>query len=1082
MHVSIREETVMIPTYEAGVPCRHPMFFENRVYQGSSGRVYPYPIIETVGDTKTDKPYNAVFLENQYLKVMVLPSLGGRIQRIQNKTNGEDIVYYNEVIKPALVGLLGPWISGGIEFNWPQHHRPTTFMPVDYQLSSGNGYVSIRMSDIDRMYGTKAVTTITLYADKAYVEIEGQLYNPTPFPQTFLWWANPAIAVNDFTQSIFPPDVHAVMDHGKRDVSTFPIATGMYYKHDYSQGVDISRYKNIPVPTSYMAYHSDYDFVGSYDHRKKTGILHVADHHISPGKKQWTWGCGDFGKAWDRNLTDANGPYVELMTGVFTDNQPDFSYLESGEEKTFKQYFFPVDHTPHILNASKDLTLSVEEEDERTDTITVYSSGFSGTAHITIKGREISHIQEITLSPTQHIDLSIPHQTPLAINISTTDGSTLLSYIIADDVVSPTPTPAQPIGTPDTIPTIEELYLAAKHLEQYRHATYRSEPYYQEALKRDPHDYRCNCGYGELLLKRGLAQEAESYFRRAIQRVTKHNPNPQDSSAYTLLGLSLRFQGKDDAAFNAFYKAIWDGKQREQGFLQLALIEMKRKDWDSAAAFLEQALIHNAHNCTALGYLAITERKRGNWDRAKNLLHRLLQIDPFDMIANYELGHADEIGKNTYSLLCLAADYSDAGLQEEAINVLDACIDTKNPMPWYYRIAYTNDVSQVVHAASLEDSDYFPNTLSDLQILESVSELITKSSDPTVQQALWKVSYLLGCFWYDKRQYTQAKRSWQQANSLKPNHAKTLRCLALVFFNQDRDQNKAINAMEQAYQLSSDDGRLLFELDQLYKKCGIAPDTRKRSLDSNISVTLSRDDLTTEYVTLLNLLGEYRQALDIELTHSFHPWEGGEGKITTQYVFTRLALARQAMKDHDLEIAKKHLFATLHYPENLHEGKLEGNKDNETHYLLGCIYEEEGLMEEAATQWEAATLGLLTASGAMFYYDQSPHMLLYKGLALEKLNRRAEATACFEELTSYGKSHMDDHITVDYFAVSLPDLQVFTDDLDLRNRIHCRYLIGLGAFGNKQFNIAIESFTNVLSQDPAHWEALKHLHLAQHAQ
>ena len=321
----IREENVLIPTYGCGKPDRNPMFLEKRVYQGSSGKVYPLPVIDRIEDTKEEKSYRAVFLENDYLMVMVLPELGGRIQRALDKTNGYDFVYYNEVIKPALVGLTGPWISGGIEFNWPQHHRPTTFAPTDWQLlENTDGSVAVEMSEVDQMYGTKGKMTFILRPDRAYIEIRGQLYNRTPLPQTFLWWANPAVSVNENTQSVFPPDVNAVYDHGKRDVSTFPIATGVYYKHDYSAGVDISRYRNIPVPTSYMCASSDYNFVGGYDYGVGAGILHVADHHVSPGKKQWTWGCGDFGKAWDRNLTDANGPYIELMTGMYCDNQPDF--------------------------------------------------------------------------------------------------------------------------------------------------------------------------------------------------------------------------------------------------------------------------------------------------------------------------------------------------------------------------------------------------------------------------------------------------------------------------------------------------------------------------------------------------------------------------------------------------------------------------------------------------------------------------------------------------------------------------------------------------------------------------------------
>jgi len=177
------------------------------------------------------------------------------------------------------------------------------------------------------MFRTKGMAGFTLHPDKAYLEIKAQLYNRTNIPQTFLWWANPAVSVDDHYQSVFPPDVHAVFDHGKRDVSSFPIATGTYYKIDYSPGTDISRYKNIPVPTSYMAVNSEYNFVGGYQHDTRAGVLHVADHHVSPGKKQWTWGNGDFGIAWDRNLTDEDGPYIELMTGVYTDNQPDFSPL-----------------------------------------------------------------------------------------------------------------------------------------------------------------------------------------------------------------------------------------------------------------------------------------------------------------------------------------------------------------------------------------------------------------------------------------------------------------------------------------------------------------------------------------------------------------------------------------------------------------------------------------------------------------------------------------------------------------------------------------------------------------------------------
>jgi len=238
------------------------MFFEKRVYQGSSGVVYPHAVIEKISDEKGPHEYIAVFLENEYLLIMILPEIGGRIQRAYDKVRQRDFVYYNRVIKPALVGLAGPWISGGIEFNWPQHHRPSSFNPVDYAIEENeDGSKTVWVNEIELMFRTKGMAGFTLYPGKAYLEIKGRLFNRSPFTQTFLWWANPAVKVNDYYQSVFPPDVYAVFDHGKRDVSDFPIATGTYYKVNYSPGTDISKYSTIPVPTSYT-------------------VLYLCQHHI----------------------------------------------------------------------------------------------------------------------------------------------------------------------------------------------------------------------------------------------------------------------------------------------------------------------------------------------------------------------------------------------------------------------------------------------------------------------------------------------------------------------------------------------------------------------------------------------------------------------------------------------------------------------------------------------------------------------------------------------------------------------------------------------------------------------------------
>ena len=375
--VQVRRGELVLPTFLPAAPDKNPMFLEKRVYQGSSGKVYPLPFTDRISEKPVGRKWQAIWIENEFLRVLVLPEIGGRIHAIQDKTNGHDLIYNQHVIKPALVGLAGPWISGGIEFNWPQHHRPATFLPVDSDIEEhADGSVTVWCSDHDPMARMKGMHGVCLHPGKAYVELKARAYNRTPFSQTFLWWANVATRVHEAYQSFFPPDVFYVADHARRSMSQYPLAQGHYYGVNYGErsrtgmlngetprqfipltnggpapvhytANDLSFYANIPVPTSYMCMGSKEDFFGGYDYAANAGIVHIANHHISPGKKQWTWGNHEFGYAWDRNLTEKDdkneyGPYIEIMAGVYTDNQPDFSFLQPGETKTWSQYWYPI--------------------------------------------------------------------------------------------------------------------------------------------------------------------------------------------------------------------------------------------------------------------------------------------------------------------------------------------------------------------------------------------------------------------------------------------------------------------------------------------------------------------------------------------------------------------------------------------------------------------------------------------------------------------------------------------------------------------------------------------------------------------
>lgn len=1081
--VRIWEETVTIPTYEVGEPDKNPMFLEKRVYQGSSGKVYPYPTTEKISREKTDKEYQAVYLENQYIKVMILPELGGRIQRAYDKTNGYDFVYYNHVIKPALVGLAGPWISGGIEFNWPQHHRPTTYMPVDYEIrEQEDGSKTLLVNDVDQMYGTKGIAAFTLYPDKAYIEIKGQLYNRTSLPQTFLWWANPAVPVNDYTQSIFPPDVHSVMDHGKRAVSRFPIARGEYYKHDYSEGVDISRYKNIPVPTSYMAEQSSYDFVGGYDYQQEAGLLHVADHHISPGKKQWTWGCGDFGKAWDRNLTDEDGPYIELMTGVYTENQPDFTWLKPFEEKTFKQYFMPYKKVGAVKNATIHAALNLEVEKDHLYVIVYATERYEDAELVVEKQGEEVYREKTLLSPVDIFDKDLPvgADKPQDIKVYVeARGKVLVSYQPEEETIPELAKPAEAAKDPEELMTNEELLLTAQHIEQHRHATYLPDPYYLEGLKRDKYDIRINNAYGVLLMRRGRFAEAEKYFRMALKRLTWRSPNPYDSETYYNLGLTQFYQRKLEEAYDNFYKATWTNEQQEMSFYYLGVIACIKGELTEALAFLEKGLIKNSHNIKARGLKAVVLRRLGKKEEAKQWALENIRIDGFDYVSRNELilladsQEEAEIRKADKQRLMrnfqenylqTARDYAEAGFCQEAVELLDEC--SKDwPMLFYYKGYYQlmqgkeeEAKAAFVRAEQASPLYCFPNKLEDIAVLKAAMEKNPQGS---------KAYYYLGNLFYDKLQFEEAIKLWEQSAELCDSFPTVHRNLALAYYNKRSDFDKAREELEKAFALDETDSRVLLELDQLYKKLGTDFEKRLALYENHKSVTEERDDAMLEYVTLYNLLEKPEKAYELIMSHSFRPWEGAEGRISAQYKIALLEMAKKAMAHQNWEKAEGLLEKALVYPENLGEGKLEGTKDNNIYYYLGIVKEHLG-KEGAQECFALAELGDNEPAGAMYYYDQPADMILYKGLAKQKLGKTKEAFACFGKLLDYGERHLNDQVKNDFFAVSLPDFLIFEDDMDKRNKAHCYYLMGLANLGLGNTQLAAEKFDQALEYDFNH--------------
>ena len=1068
-------EVVTIPTYEVGRPEKSPMFLEKRVYQGSSGVVYPYPVIESIANEPTPHEWNVVWLENEYIKVMVMPELGGRIQMAYDKIRQRHFVYYNHVIKPALVGLVGPWISGGIEFNWPQHHRPTTYMPADSTIEENeDGSVTVWVSEMEKMFHQKGMAGFTLRPGCAYLEIKGVLYNRTDMPQTFLWWANPAVEVNDQYQSVFPPDINAVFDHGKRAVSSFPIATGTYYKMDYSAGVDISNYRNIKVPTSYMGVNSRFNFEGGYENDTQAGMLHVASHHFSPGKKQWTWGNGDFGRAWDRNLTDEASadeakqwqidrkgfrPYIELMAGVYTENQPDFTWLMPYEEKHFVQYFMPYRELGVVKEASKDLMMNIErlspapsKGGENKVSFKVFATS-KQEVHIVLAGDDGKEYYNkvLTITPeqvlTETVDVEKAKFNELNLCISKQlygRERVVMHWHAEDDEIRPIPDSAEAALLPEQIKTNEQLYLTGLHLEQYRHATWSPVDYYEEALRRDPNDIRCLNQLGLWYVRRGRFQKAENYLRKAVKLSQERNPNPYDSEPIYNLALSLKYQGKTDEAYELFWKATWTKAQADAAYFEAAKISVMQGRLDDALDELNRCLVFGAHNQKALALKAAVFRMMGRKETAAKLCQDTLKLDLFNYGCRYELylltGEKKVLNELVEMLQGLAKNYDEvaldycaAGLTNEAQAIWKLAEEAGavSPMTYYYQGLWEK--------AEQACPDYcFPNRNEDVIALETAKRENPKGA---------KAPYYLGCLYYAARQYDLAIENWELAARLDPTFPIVWRNLALARFNKQDRQQEALEYMEKAFALDTTDARTLMELDQLYRRMQKSHAFRLENLQKYPELIQQRDDLVLEEITLLNQVGRNSEAMKKLDGHQFHPWEGGEGKVSGQYQIARVELAKKALKDGDADLAIALLNQCLEYPHHLGEGKLYGAQENDFYFFLGRAYEMKGNLEKARECYEEGTAGPTEPAAAMYYNDAKPDKIFYAALCYRALGQEDKAHSLFYKLINYGKQHLFDHVTMDYFAVSLPDLLIWEDSLDVKNRIHCLYMLALGYYG-----------------------------------
>lgn len=1059
--VVVEDVQLTIPTYEPREPEGYPAFFGARVYQGSSGAVFPLPYIERIERDAQPREWRALTIANGLVSVTILPDLGGRIYRARDLIADYDIFYYNRVIKPALVGLNGPWIAGGVEFNWPQHHRPATYLPCQVAVErEADGAVTVWCGDHDPFHRMREIHGVRLRPGSSLIEVRSRLTNRSDQPRTFLWWANAAVAVHDDYQSFFPTDVTHVADHARRAVTTFPAATERYYGVDYpdqrrAQASDpaeagrppadrLDWWRNIPVPTSYMVIDTSDDFFGGYDHAQDVGFVHWADRHIAPGKKQWTWGNSAFGEAWRRNLTDNDGHYIELMAGVFTDNQPDFAFIQPGETKSFSQYWYPIRGIGPVDQANCNAAVRVRV---RPTSPADAASGAEVDIHVVVT-RSIPHVRITVTSPhgtvsSDPVDLApdapfigtfplptevAPHRLTVRVHAGSED--VLVWHPHDPDAPRAPLNPAVEPPAPCAVGSTDALVRIGTYLAQFRHATRSAEPYFAEAVSRDSADTRALLGLAAIADARADWDVALDYARRAVAALTEWAPSPATGEGHYRLGIAFTRVEDADAADAAFAKAAWNAEWRIAATWQRALIAAQQDRDEDADAYLRAVLALDPGQADAACALAARAAAPSEKDA---LLDAVLAHDPLhpwarslrDLPLGNDAGLILDVALASASVgawsdALALAERAAAAVENDAIGQINVA-----PLAHYHRARWLDRLGRAeASAAARAAARTAParhcqaSRPADIQVLEWA--LVTDPHDALAALLLGNVAYALG--------RADAMIRWEQAAATGTHLSLELRAvvernLGLAAVNVRGDTTAGLTHYAAAVAYAPTHAKLQSELDQLRAFTRTPVTERLRALEAVRDLVIERDDLAVTYADLLTASGEPEQAIAWLTGHTFQPWEGGEGAALGAWERAQSAVAEQALAASDIARARAAAESALTPLASLGEARHPLASEARLRFLLGDVFAAAGEDDAARAEWARAAHEVgdfVTMSVEPYGVDT-----IWSIRAYERLGDQAAADALRSELTAWVSTLADRPATIPYFATSLPELRLF---------------------------------------------------------
>jgi tetratricopeptide (TPR) repeat protein len=516
------EETLTIPTYPWETDWESPLF---AAIDGSI--IYPYPMQDILSATLENRSYRALCLENEYLRLVCLPELGGRIHSVLDKTTGEQMFHHNPVIKPGLIGMCGAWIAGGVEWNTGPHgHTVTAVSPVEGRVEhNSDGSAEVLVSNTERIFKTRWEVRVRLLPGRSFLEESIRILNETEGVHPYYFWNCTAFPCTETTRFIFPMSLGC--DHNGEQFFRWPI----------HEGKDLSWLKNYEEATSIFAHGCVHDFFGAYDTGRDQGLVQYADHRVLPGKKAWTWGESEDGAVSQKALMDDGTRYIEVQSGPLR-TQADHGFLYPGQEVAWQEWWYPVHGLGEGFDfANRDLAVRVEKEARGGLKVSILGTGVFPECGVWVERCEGEPDQVVDLSPESPavFTLADSQNEPVRFCIHDRSGNPLADFTWPLEIpeVDPPGADWMSSATDSATLTVEQAFLKARKFDQQTNRATAAQ-WYEAALAKDASHTDSLLGAAILDYEAGLYEKAKESLEEAVER------DPEKGWAWYYLSLCQR--------------------------------------------------------------------------------------------------------------------------------------------------------------------------------------------------------------------------------------------------------------------------------------------------------------------------------------------------------------------------------------------------------------------------------------------------------------------------------------------------------------------------------------------------------------